>query len=111
MEQNRIEEPPEELRGRELNVEYISVLAKQQMASAEQGIGNFIQSLGMISQINPSALDKLDVDKAIDHIADYEACRRTWFFLQIAWQSFGRRARNRLRNSRRWLRRSRRLRP
>ncbi len=72
VEQNRIEEPPEELRGRELNVEYISVLAKQQMASAEQGIGNFIQSLGMISQINPSALDKLDVDKAIDHIADYE---------------------------------------
>lgn len=72
VEQNRIEEPPEELRGRELNVEYISVLAKQQMASAEQGIGNFIQTLGMISQINPNALDKLDVDRAIDHIADYE---------------------------------------
>lgn len=71
VEQNRIEEPPEELRGRELNVEYISVLAKQQMASAEQGIGSFIQSLGMISQISPQALDKLDVDRAIDHIADY----------------------------------------
>lgn len=71
VEQNLVQTPPEALEGKELNVEYISVLAKQQMASSEQGIGSFIQSLGMVAQIKPDALDKLDVDKAIDHLADY----------------------------------------
>lgn len=72
VERDLIDPPPEELKGKDLNIEYISILAKQQKASASEGVGRFLQSIGAISQLDPSALDKLDVDKAIDHIADYE---------------------------------------
>lgn len=72
VERNMVPPVPEELQGRDLNVEYISILAKQQKSSASQGVGRFIQTIASISQIVPTALDKLDVDKAIDHIADYE---------------------------------------
>lgn len=72
VEMDMLDDPPEEIRGKDLNVEYISILAKQQKASASEGVGRFLQSIGAISQLDQSALDKLDVDKAVDHIADYE---------------------------------------
>lgn len=70
VEQNRVPQPPEELYGRPLNVEYISVLAEQQRNSSVNGIMNLTQQIGMLAQLNPNALDKLDVDNAIDELAD-----------------------------------------
>ena len=49
VEQNRVPEPPEELYNRPLNI---------------------AQQVGMLAQLNPNALDKLDVDNAIDELAD-----------------------------------------
>ena len=68
--QGRLPEPPEEIYQKPLNVEYISVLAEQQKASAAQGIVRLSQEIGMLSQINPSALDKLDTDATIEMLAD-----------------------------------------
>lgn len=70
VEKDLIPEPPEELQGRELNVEYISVLADQQRNSAVSGIIKTVQEIGMIGQFKPEALDKLDVDATIDMLAD-----------------------------------------
>ena len=70
VEANMVPPPPSDLQGKSLNVEYISVLAKAQKNSAVDGINKTIQELGMLAQINPSVLDKLDTDKAIETIAD-----------------------------------------
>lgn len=70
IEKDLIPEAPEELRGKELNVEYISVLAEQQKNSAVNGIVRTVQQIGMIAQLKPEALDKLDVDATIDLLAD-----------------------------------------
>lgn len=70
VEQDQLPDPPEELIGKELNVEYISVLAKQQKNASMQGIVNTVTQIGAIAQLNPSALDKLDTDAVIDELAD-----------------------------------------
>nr|DAE41687.1 MAG TPA: head to tail connecting protein [Bacteriophage sp.] len=70
VEKDLVPAPPEELQGKELNVEYISVLAEQQKNSAVNGIVRTVQQIGMIAQLKPEALDKLDVDTTIDLLAD-----------------------------------------
>lgn len=70
VEANRIPEPPESLQGRELNCEYISVLAEAQKSANIGGVVRMAQQIGMLAQLNPSALDKLDVDRTIDELAD-----------------------------------------
>ena len=70
VEKDLIPAPPDDLKGKELNVEYISVLAEQQKNSAINGIIRTVQQIGMIGQLNPKALDKLDIDQTIDLLAD-----------------------------------------
>lgn len=70
IEQNKVPEPPEELINKTLNVEYISVLAEQQRNSSANGILKLTQEIGMLAQLNPNALDKLDTDATIDMLAD-----------------------------------------
>lgn len=70
VEQDQLPDPPDELIGKELNVEYISVLAKQQKNASMQGIVNTVTQIGAIAQLNQSALDKLDTDAVIDELAD-----------------------------------------
>lgn len=70
IEANRLPEPPEELRGKNLSVEYISVLAEAQKAANVSGVVRMVQHIGMLAQFNPNALDKLDVDRTIDELAD-----------------------------------------
>jgi hypothetical protein len=59
-------EPPEELQGQDINIEYESILHQAQkmvgITSIEQTVG-FIKSL---SEVRPDALDKMDVDEMID---------------------------------------------
>lgn len=70
VEANKVPEPPEAMRGRELNVEYISVLAQMQKSSSVDGISRTVQQIGVLAQLKPEAIDKLDVDKTIDLLAD-----------------------------------------
>ena len=70
VEQNKVPPIPDELQGKSLNVEYISVLAEAQKTASATGIIKLSQEIGLLAQINPSVLDKLDVDKAVDELAD-----------------------------------------
>lgn len=70
VENNALPPIPEDLKGRNLSVEYISVLAEAQRNSSMTGIVRWAQQIGMLAQINPNAIDKIDVDKAIDELAD-----------------------------------------
>jgi hypothetical protein len=62
--------PPEELQGRELNVEFVSVLAQAQRAVATNSIDRYVSNLGMVAGFKPDVLDKFDADKWADMYAD-----------------------------------------
>jgi hypothetical protein len=61
-----IPKPPEQLQGKSLKIEYTSIMDQ---ALKLMGIGNVEKSVsfvGSMAQLDPKALDKLDVDEAID---------------------------------------------
>lgn len=62
--------PPEELQGRELNVEFVSMLAQAQRAVATNSIDRYVANLGAVAAYKPEVLDKLDADKWADAYAD-----------------------------------------
>lgn len=68
---NLLPEAPEELQGRELKVEFVSVLAMAQkmlgLSTTERVVG-FVGSLGSV--FGPQVLDKIDPDAIIDDYAE-----------------------------------------
>lgn len=70
--QGLIKPAPEEIAGRPLKVEYISIMAQAQkmmgIASVERFIG-FVRSTFEVTQ-DPSVLDKVDFDQTIDEYGD-----------------------------------------
>lgn len=62
--------PPPELEGRELNVEFVSMLAQAQKAVATNSIDRFVGNIGMVAQYKPEVLDKFDADRWADAYAD-----------------------------------------
>jgi hypothetical protein len=62
--------PPPEVQGRELHVEYISVLAQAQKAVSVTGIQQVAGFVGSVAAVQPEALDMLDTDEAIRIYAD-----------------------------------------
>lgn len=72
LRQGRFPMPPEALQGQPLKVEYVSILSQAQNIVSVQGIERFTSYvLGVAGQqaaanVEPTALDKLDVDQAID---------------------------------------------
>lgn len=71
-----VPEPPQEMQGQELNVEFVSMLAQAQRAIGVQGVDRLVQTVGTIAVIQqkagqqPDALDKLDFDDIIDGYGD-----------------------------------------
>jgi hypothetical protein len=63
-------EPPPELQGAELDVDFISVLAQAQRAVGVSSVDRIIGTVGSLMQMDPHAIDKLDVDQSIDIYAD-----------------------------------------
>ena len=61
---------PEELQGKELNVEFVSMLAMAQRAIATNSIDRYVMNLGAIAQFKPDVIDKFDADKWADTYAD-----------------------------------------
>lgn len=70
VEQNALPEVPDDLNGKNLSVEYISVLAEAQRTSSVTGIVRWAQQIGMLTQLNPNAVDRIDIDKTIEELAD-----------------------------------------
>jgi len=60
---------PDELRGHELNVEMVSMIAQAQRSIGTNTIDRFTGSLGAVAQIKPEVLDKFDPDAWVDSYA------------------------------------------
>lgn len=58
--------PPPEIAGREINIEYTSMLTISQRAAAAGSIERMFQIVGQIAGIDPAAVDNLDFDMALD---------------------------------------------
>ena len=69
--------PPPELANIELKVEYISIMAQAQKAVATASIDQFAGFVGRVAEaqaafgMTPEAIDKFDVDQAIDDYGDF----------------------------------------
>jgi hypothetical protein len=64
----RLPDIPNELRDRDIKIEIISSLTKAQELSIVTPIQEMIATIGQASQVWPEAIDKLDIDQAIDEI-------------------------------------------
>jgi hypothetical protein len=67
--QGLIPEPPEELQGQEIKIEFISILAQAQKQSGIAAINNTVAFAGSLAQMSPGVLDKVNFDEAIDEVA------------------------------------------
>lgn len=64
-----IPDPPEELMGEELKIDYISMLAQAQQMVGLSGIDRLTEYIGSVAQFQPEALDVFDADSTIDEYA------------------------------------------
>lgn len=62
--------PPDELQGTELKIEYISMLAQAQKAISTGSIERLFSFAGNLAAVNPSVLDKIDMDEGVDIYGD-----------------------------------------
>lgn len=62
--------PPEEMQGKEIKIEFISVLAQAQRASGNNSTDRFVASLGAVAQLKPEVLDKFNSDEWADVYSD-----------------------------------------
>lgn len=58
--------PPEELDGQQLRVEYISTMAQAQKLIGVSAVERFVGFVGNMANIDPTAVDKIDVDATIE---------------------------------------------
>ena len=61
---------PAPLRGLDLEIDYVSTLAVAQKAVGTAAIERLLGFVGRVGAARPEALDKIDVDAAIDHYAE-----------------------------------------
>ncbi len=71
LEANCVPEPPKEMQGQPLRVEFVSVLAQAQKMVATSAVEQFAGFVGQSAQLFPEALDAIDPDKVIDAYAEY----------------------------------------
>jgi hypothetical protein len=62
--------PPQELRGQELTVDYISIMAQAQKLLRTTGIERLVSFVGGIVGVKPDIIDKVDLDAAVEDMAD-----------------------------------------
>lgn len=70
LRRGRIPPPPEELQGRPLDIEYVSIMAQAQKLLSVTGIERIATFTGNLAALKPEVLDKLDLDQLIDELAD-----------------------------------------
>jgi hypothetical protein len=70
MARNLIPDPPPELHGQTLKVEYTSIMAQAQKMVGIAGIERFFNFAGRVIQVSPQSAAKLDLDQALDIYGD-----------------------------------------
>lgn len=68
--QGKIDDPPVEIQGRPIKIEFVSIMAQAEKLSGLQSIERFLTDVGQMAQLQPDVLDKIDTDKAVDEIAE-----------------------------------------
>ena len=68
-EAGALPKPPACIAGRDMNITYLSTLARAQKQSELQPIGSLLQIVDGMAKVKPEAADKIDDDKTIDIIA------------------------------------------
>lgn len=68
--QGRIPPAPEALRGAELKIEYISMAAQAQKLIGLGTLERFTGYVTAVQPINPSIMDKVDMDQMVDEVAE-----------------------------------------
>lgn len=63
-------EPPAELNGQDLDIEFISTLAQAQRAVGTAAVDRYIGTLASVASVKPGVLDKMDEDQIADIYAD-----------------------------------------
>jgi len=63
-----LQQPPQELSGQEVKVEYTSLLAQAQREISTQSLTRFVTSVQALSQVRPDAVDKLNADEIVDQL-------------------------------------------
>lgn len=63
-------DPPEEIQGMPLKIEYISLLAQAQQQVGIGSIEKFMSFTGFAAQFFPDAVDKINYDEAIDEVGE-----------------------------------------
>ncbi|HFQ9236056.1 TPA: portal protein [Escherichia coli] len=67
---NLLPPPPDVLQGMPLRIEYISVMAQAQKSIGLSSLSSTVGFIGQLAQAKSEALDKLNVDQAIDAFAE-----------------------------------------
>lgn len=67
---NMVPEPPDEIVGIDLDVQYVSVMAQAQKLVSRGTVDAFTGYVGQLAQFNPEVADKFDFDQAVDVYAD-----------------------------------------
>ena len=62
--------PPQTLQGQEIKIEFVSILAQAQKQAGIAAVQQAVAFVGQVAGMNPGALDKLDIDEAIDQVAE-----------------------------------------
>lgn len=70
LEQQLFGDPPLEIQGEPLKIEYISIMAQAQKAVGVAAIQDTIMFVGQLAAGNPDAMDNLDVDRAVEEYVD-----------------------------------------
>jgi len=73
MRKGLIPNPPAEMAGQDIKVEYISMLAIAQKASSMDGINGLVALVTGLAGIDPEVVDKLNADEVIDQYARLSA--------------------------------------
>lgn len=68
--QGLLPEPPEELQGISLKVEYISIMHQAQKAAGLAGMDRLLSTAGELAGIFPDIIDKIDSDQVIDEYGE-----------------------------------------
>lgn len=64
------ETAPEAIQGKDIKIEFVSILALAQRATGASNLERMLSIVGNVAQVDPQVLDKFDTDKFIDEYAE-----------------------------------------
>lgn len=70
LRQRKLQKPPVQMQGTELNIEYLSIMAQAQKTAGIAGIDRFMGAIAQQAELYPQITDKIDIDSYVDKYGD-----------------------------------------